>query len=73
MGRNWIMRYTGVVARGIITPIFKYGDDVIEGITESLIAAAENENIKFNDGDIVGVTGSACCKNAGAITQPASR
>lgn len=65
MGRNWIMRYTGVVARGIITPIFKYGDDVIEGITESLIAAAENENIKFNDGDIVGVTEALVARTQG--------
>ncbi|MGI6194394.1 MAG: coenzyme F420-0:L-glutamate ligase [Eubacteriales bacterium] len=60
-----MMRYTGVVARGIITPIFKYGDDVIEGITESLIAAAENENIKFNDGDIVGVTEALVARTQG--------
>ncbi|NLM55830.1 MAG: F420-0--gamma-glutamyl ligase [Clostridiales bacterium] len=59
------MRYTGVVARGIITPIFKYGDDVIEGITESLMAAAENENIKFNDGDIVGVTEALVARTQG--------
>ncbi|HPU18225.1 MAG TPA: hypothetical protein PLZ27_06115, partial [Bacillota bacterium] len=51
-----VMRYSGVTAKGIITPIFKFGDDLIEGIVGSLLKTAENEKFDFNDGDIVGVT-----------------
>lgn len=50
------MRYSGVTAKGIITPIFKYGDNLIEGIVESIMTTAQNESINLNDGDIVGVT-----------------
>lgn len=50
------MNYTGVTARGIITPIFKEGDDLTSLVTESILAAAENESFALNDQDIVGVT-----------------
>jgi len=50
------MRNTGVIARGIMTPIFKQGDDIVDMICNSLIKAAENEGFTLNDGDIVGVT-----------------
>ena len=50
------MRYTGVTARGIITPIFKEGDDLIQGIVESVVNASKQEQFSLNDGDIVGVT-----------------
>ena len=39
------MRYTGVTSRGIITPIFRQGDDLVSMVRDSLIAAAENEGI----------------------------
>lgn len=60
-----IMRYSGVTAKGIITPIFKYGDNVIEGIVESIIATVQNENIVLNDGDIVGVTEALVARTQG--------
>ncbi len=50
------MQSTGVVARGIVTPIFRQGDDIIKEITSSLIATSENDGFQLNDGDIVGVT-----------------
>jgi len=50
------MRYTGVTARGIITPIFKQGDDLISTIGNCVVNAAKNEGFSINNGDIIGVT-----------------
>lgn len=50
------MRNTGVVARGIVTPIFRQGDDITKLICDSLLESAEYNNFKLSDGDIVGVT-----------------
>ena len=50
------MKNTGVIARGILTPIFKQGDDIINMICDSLIVEAKKGGYKLNDGDIVGVT-----------------
>lgn len=50
------MKYTGVTARGILTPIFQEGDDLVTLIVDSLLRAAEQENFLLNDRDIIGVT-----------------
>jgi len=50
------MRNTGVIARGIVTPIFRQGDDIINQICDSLIDAARSGGFSLDDGDIVGVT-----------------
>jgi F420-0:gamma-glutamyl ligase len=50
------MKNTGVIARGILTPIFKQGDDIINMICDSLISEAQKGGYELNDGDIVGVT-----------------
>ena len=50
------MKNTGVTARGIVTPIFMRGDDIIAKISESLLNAAENGGFEFGEGDIVAVT-----------------
>ena len=50
------MLNTGVIARGIVTPIFRQGDDIVNQICNSLIEASESDNFSFGDGDIVGVT-----------------
>jgi len=50
------MNNTGVVARGIVTPIFKQGDDIVDMICKSLVEAAQSGGFTLNDGDIVGVT-----------------
>ncbi|MCL2083730.1 MAG: coenzyme F420-0:L-glutamate ligase [Oscillospiraceae bacterium] len=50
------MRYTGVCARGIVTPIFLSGDDLVEMICDSVCAAAKHENFDLYDGDIIAVT-----------------
>jgi len=50
------MRYTGVCARGIVTPIFTSGDDLVTLVCDSVCTAAEREGFALNDGDIVAVT-----------------
>jgi len=47
---------TGVIARGIVTPIFRQGDDIIPKICDSLMAAAKDQGFSIGDGDIVAVT-----------------
>lgn len=59
------MRSTGVTARGIMTPIFKNGDDLVSGVVESLVSASENEGFPFHDGDIVGVTEAVVARTQG--------
>lgn len=59
------MRYTGVTSRGIITPIFQEGDDLIAGVTSSIIKASVEEGFTLNDGDIVGVTEAVVARTQG--------
>lgn len=50
------MRTTGVTARGIVTPVFQQGDDLIGAVTQCLCDAAKAENFALHDRDIVAVT-----------------
>ena len=59
------MRYTGVTSRGIITPIFRQGDDLVPMIRDSLLAAAENEGFQLQDRDVVGVTEAVVARTQG--------
>ena len=59
------MKYTGVTARGIISPIFRQGDDLIESITEALSAAAQGDGFAIDDGDIMAVTESVVARVQG--------
>lgn len=59
------MRYTGVTSRGIITPIFQAGDDLVSAIGESICVASENEGFSIHDGDIVGVTEAVVARTQG--------
>ncbi len=59
------MRYTGVTARGIITPIFQENDDLVASVTKSLLDASANEGFTLNDGDIVGVTEAVVARTQG--------
>ncbi len=47
---------TGTISRGIKAPIIRQGDNIVEIVVESLLNAAKEENIEFNDRDIVGIT-----------------
>ena len=59
------MKLTGVTARGIVTPIFKQGDDLPESVCESVIAAAISDEFLIEDGDIVGITESVVARTQG--------
>lgn len=59
------MKYTGVTSRGIITPIFKEGDDLVNMICDSLLAAAEGEGFKIKDGDVLGMTEAIVARTQG--------
>jgi len=50
------MKNTGVIARGIVTPIFRKGDDIVNLICDSLIEAASDGGFSLDTGDIVAVT-----------------
>lgn len=50
------MRYVGVTSRGIVTPIFKEGDDLVSMVRDSLLAASKNEGFSIENGDILAVT-----------------
>ena len=50
------MKTTGVIARGIITPIFQQGDDLIRMVCDCVTNAAQADGFALADGDIVGIT-----------------
>ena len=50
------MQNSGVIARGIVTPIFKTGDDLLTKISDSVIENAKTGNYTLSSGDIVAVT-----------------
>ena len=49
-------RMIGTVSRGVRAPIIKNGDDIVEIVTASVLEAAKDEGITFNDRDIVAMT-----------------
>ncbi|MBQ7455943.1 MAG: coenzyme F420-0:L-glutamate ligase [Clostridia bacterium] len=59
------MRTTGVTARGIVTPVFRQGDDLISAVTESVCAAAREEGFALHDRDIVAVTEAVVARTQG--------
>ncbi len=59
------MKFTGVTARGIITPIFMRGDDLSAGIVDSIVAASQGEGFALNDGDVVGITEAVVARAQG--------
>jgi F420-0:gamma-glutamyl ligase len=61
------MRYTGVTSRGIITPIFKQGDDLVSLTADSIIEAARKENFTIQDRDIIGVTEAVVARTQGIM------
>ena len=59
------MRYTGVTARGIISPIFRQGDDLVDIVCDTILTASENEGFAIEDGDIIAVTESVVARTQG--------
>ena len=49
-------RMVGTVSRGVRAPIIRNGDNIVEIVTESVIAAAESEGYGIRNRDIVAMT-----------------
>ena len=49
-------RMIGTVSRGVRAPIIKAGDDIVEIVTSSVLAASEDAGFEFHDRDIVAMT-----------------
>ena len=63
------MRYIGAASRGIRLPVITKGADLINIISDTVIAASENERDPFviRDKDIVGVTESLLARSQGKL------
>ena len=49
-------RMVGTVSRGVRAPIIRQGDNIVDIVTESVLAAAEAEGYGIRDRDIVAMT-----------------
>lgn len=58
-------RKIGTVSRGVRCPIIREGDNLANIVCDSVIEAAESDNIKFYDKDIVCVTESVLARSQG--------
>ena len=50
------MGNSGVIARGVRTPIIKEGDNLADIVIDSLMNLCKEENITLNDKDVIGIT-----------------
>ena len=59
------MRTVGTVARGIRAPLIKAGDDMASIVTESVLAASNEEPFALRDRDVVAVTEAVVARAQG--------
>ncbi len=55
----------GVVSIGLISPIIKEGDDIVELATQTLLNASKAEGFKIKEGDVLGITESVVARSQG--------
>ncbi len=58
-------RLIGTVSRGVRAPIIRQGDDIAAIVANSVLEAAENENIEIRDRDVVAVTEAVVARAQG--------
>ncbi len=58
-------RRVGTVSRGIRCPIIREGDNLAAIVTESVLAAASDENFEIRDRDVISVTESVVARSQG--------
>ena len=58
-------RLIGTVSRGVRTPIIREGDNIVDIVVDSVIAAAESEGFSLNDRDVVSVTEAVVARAQG--------
>jgi len=59
------MKYTGVTARGIVSPMFKQGDDLVSIACDTILEASRQEGFPIEDEDIIGITESVVARTFG--------
>jgi len=59
------MRVIGTRALGLRTPIIRESDDLVAVVCQSVSDAIENDDIRVNDGDIVGITEAVVARSQG--------
>ena len=59
------MKNVGVISRGIKAPIIKQGNDLVQIVVDSLLAASREGNFELNDRDVVGLTESIVARTQG--------
>jgi F420-0:gamma-glutamyl ligase len=58
-------RLVGTISRGIRAPIIRQGDDIVEIVVSSLLAAAKAEQFELRDRDVVAVTEAVVARAQG--------
>ena len=58
-------RKVGTVSRGIRCPIIREGDDLAQIVVESVLEAADSENFKICDRDVISITESIVARAQG--------
>jgi len=58
-------RLVGTISRGIRAPIIRKGDDIIDIVAESVLAAAKNEGFEIRNKDVVSVTEAVVARAQG--------
>jgi hypothetical protein len=62
-------RMVGTVTRGILSPIFKQGDDIVKIVTDTVINASAAEGFEIRDRDIIAITESVIARAQGNYAQ----
>ena len=63
--RGNMYRRVGTVSRGIRCPIIREGDDLAQIVVDSVLEAAESEDFKLNDRDVISITESIVARAQG--------
>jgi F420-0:gamma-glutamyl ligase len=58
-------RMVGTVSRGVRAPIIRQGDDIVDIVTTSVLAAAEDDGFSIRDRDIVAMTEAVVARAQG--------
>jgi len=58
-------RMVGTVVRGILSPIFKKGDDIVKIVTDTVLKASAAEGFEIRDRDIIAITESVIARTQG--------
>ena len=58
-------RLIGTVSRGVRAPIIRNGDDIAAIVVDSVLAAAESENIPVRDRDVIAITEAVVARAQG--------